>query len=525
MPLKKAMVRAFGTSLIPFLTLALSLPACVAVDHANKGSGNSGAGGAGASDGSGATASGGAGSGGKKSSGGSAGKDDGPPPTNSTPALDTFDAHVTGREGDDLTLSASGTDAEGDVLFLGAKFTDDSDAPVDVFDTHWDGVVDSAEDRLLFDVSLLGTKRFDGTVTLPGFATRFRTATKLVVHLEDQAGNVSDDQTVVIGQQEVKSLGEACDPDIIESRCAPGLACAGKKPVCTAGGPPDLTNVLYARSSEDGPRLLAAGADPDDDLAALRLEFFDDAGSPVSIDLDGDQVPDKSSWDLDVYGSSVHGSFFVRDQMGLGFEGISPRMKVTPIDGQGNQGPTKSISISAPFEQVDLHQCDYRGFDACGVGSICAPGLARSPNTCTSFTTVRKGLCSAAPVLDPAKSVTTVYGRAEGVSIWDPPLGCTQVGWTHRPEGLAKVHLASAVKRLTLTTALPETRIDTVLYLIADTVPGCGAPVTSKTLCNDDSQGYASSITATNVAAGDYIVVVDSAGEEGGSYGLKLSIE
>src|ERR1043165_7009726 len=173
------MVRVFGTSLIPFLTLALSLPACVGVDHANKGSGSSGAGGASgaaASDGSGATSSGAASSGGKKSSGGSGGKDDGPPPTNSTPALDTFDAHVTGREGDDLTLSASGTDAEGDVLFLGAKFTDDSDAPVDVFDTHWDGVVDSAEDRLLFAVSLLGSKRFDGTVTLPGFATRFRAA-------------------------------------------------------------------------------------------------------------------------------------------------------------------------------------------------------------------------------------------------------------------------------------------------------------------------------------------------------------
>jgi hypothetical protein len=523
------MVRAFGSSLIPFLTLALSLPACVGVDHANKDSGKAGSGGA-AGDGSGATGSGATGSGatgsgGKKGTGGSGGKDEGPPPTNSTPSLDSFDAHVTGREGDDITLSASGTDAEGDVLFLSTKFTDSAGNPVNVFDTHWNGVADGPEDRLLFDASLVGDLRFDGTVTLPGFGSRYRDAAKVVVHLEDEAGNLSEDQTFDIGQQAEKLLGEACDPDILESRCTIGLSCTGKKPVCTTGGAPDLTNVLYARSSENGPRLLAAGADPDDDLAALRLEFFDNAGAPVKIDLDGDQIADKASWDLDVYGSSVRGSFFVFDQMGLGFDAVSPKMKVTPIDGQGTEGATKTITISAPFEQADLHPCDYRGFDTCGQASLCAPGLARATNSCTTLTSVRKTLCSSAPVLDPAKSVTKVYGRAEGVSVWDPPAGCTQVGWTHRPEGLAKVHLSTAAKRLTLSTAVPETRIDTVLYLIPDTVPNCGAPVTARTLCNDDFQGYSSSISAANVAAGNYIVVIDSANEEGGSYGLTLTVE
>jgi hypothetical protein len=483
------------------------------VDHGTKG-GSSGSG----ADGN--SAAGGASSGGKAGSGGT---DDGPPPTNTTPSLDVFDAHVTGRYGDDLTLSASGTDAEGDVLFLSARFTNDAGDAVDVFDSHWDGIADSAEDRLLFDTSLLGHPRFDGTVTLAGFATRYFDATSVVLHLEDSAGNVSDDQTVAIGQQVEKKAGESCDLDIVASRCERGLSCSGKKPVCTAGTAPDLVNVLYMRST-DGPRLLAAGGDADDDIATLRLEFFDGAGSPVKIDLNGDQIPDATTWDLDAYGSSDHGSFFLKDQLGLGFEAISPRMKLTPIDGEGSTGTTKSIAISAPFEQVELHQCDARGFDTCGTADLCAPGIIGSKNSCTAATTVRKGVCSAAPVLDPAKSITTAYGRAEGVSLWDPPAGCTQPGWTRRPEGLAKVHLSSVARHLTVTTALPETRSDTVLYMVADNVPDCGATVISKTPCNDDTKGYSSSISADNVPAGDYLVIIDSVSESGGSYGVTVSV-
>ncbi len=500
------MIRSLRTALIPFLTLAIS--ACVSVDHGAKG-------GSGSTNGAG----GNPGTGGASGSGG-----DGPAPTNTTPALDVFNAHVTGRDGDDITLSASGTDAEGDVLFLAAHFTNDAGDSVDVFDTHWNGIADQPEDRLLFDASLLGHPRFSGTVTLSGFASRFQDATKVTMHLEDSAGNVSEDQTVSIGQQVEKTLSESCDPDIITSRCERGLSCTGTKPTCHSGQAPALVNALYMRAS-DGPRLLANGGDPDDDLAVLRLEFFDAANAPVKIDLNGDQIPDASSWDLDAYGVSNHGSFFLRDQLGLGFEVISPKMKVTPIDGEGNTGTTKSINIAAPLEQVDRHACDPRGFDTCVAADLCAPGVVGAQNTCTASTTVHKTVCAAAPVLDPAKSVTAAYGRAEGVSLWDPPSGCTQPGWTHRPEGIAKVHLSTLAHHLTLTTALPETRSDTVLYFMPDTVPNCGAPVTSKTLCNDDTTGYSSTISATNVAAGDYIVIVDSVSESGGSYGLLLSVD
>jgi hypothetical protein len=85
--------------------------------------------------------------------------------------------------------------------------------------------------------------------------------------------------------------------------------------------------------------------------------------------------------------------------------------------------------------------------------------------------------------------------------------------------------LSEAAKHLVVTTALPETRIDTVLYMIANTVPNCGNPVNPTTICNDDVHGYSSTISATNVPAGDYIVIVDSAGEAGGSYGLSVTVD
>jgi hypothetical protein len=499
------MVRKLRTALIPLLTLTIS--ACVSVDHGKQGGSASG-------------------SGGNSAAGGASGAsgDDGPPPTNTTPALDTFDAHVTGRFGDDITLSASGTDAEGDVLFLSASFENDSGDPVAVFDTHWDGMPDSNEDRLLFDTSLLGHPRFDGTVTLSGFATRFTDATKVTLHLEDAAGHVSPDKTLAIGQQTEKKQGESCDTDIISSRCERGLACMGTKPTCQPGKTPDLVNLLYMRSG-DGPRLLAAGGDPADNIAALRLQFFDNSGSPVKIDLDGDQIPDADTWDLNAYGASDHGSFFLKDQLGLGFDAISPKMKVTPLDDQGNTGATKPIGISAPFAQADKHSCDPRGFDTCGVASLCSPGVVGATNACDTMSNVRKSICTAATVLDPANSVTTAYGRSAGVSLWDPPAGCTQPGFTSRPESLVKLHLASAASHLTVTSALPETRSDTVIYLIADTAPDCATPVTAKTPCNDDTAGYSSTVTVNDVPAGDYLVVVDSVSEDGGSYGVSVSVD
>ncbi|HEX4337169.1 MAG TPA: hypothetical protein VH062_14725 [Polyangiaceae bacterium] len=504
------MTRVLGKALIPLLTLALS--ACVAVDHGKNGGSSGGSGGDGNS------GTGGTGAGGKGST------DDGPPPTNTTPSLDVFDAHVTGRNGDDLTLSASGTDAEGDVLFLSARFLNDAGDPVDVFDVHWNGIADAPQDRLQFDTSLLGHPRFDGTVTLAGYATLYPEATSVVLHLEDTAGNVSDDQTVTIGLQTEKKLGESCDADIVTSRCERGLACGGKKPVCQAGVAPALVNALYMRSS-DGPRLLAAGGDADDDIATLRMEFFDNAGTPVKIDLNGDQIPDATSWDLDAYGSSDHGAFFLKDQLGLGFEAISPRMKITPIDGEGKTGDPKSITIAAPLEQATLHACDPRGFDTCGTADLCAPGIVGVANSCTAATTVKKGVCAAAPVLDPAKSITTAYGRAQGISMWDPPAGCTQPGWIRRPEGMAKLHLATVAHHLTVTTALPETRSDTVVYLVQNTAADCGGTVTAKTVCNDDTRGYSSTITATEVPAGDYLVIVDSVSESGGAYGVTVTAD
>jgi len=89
-----------------------------------------------------------------------------------------------------------------------------------------------------------------------------------------------------------------------------------------------------------------------------------------------------------------------------------------------------------------------------------------------------------------------------------------------RPEGVARLHLAKAASTLTITTALPETTSDTILYLL----PACAAADATPLGCNDDATGFSSTLTLTNVPAGDYAIVVDMAQPAGGRFGVQVSV-
>jgi hypothetical protein len=534
----------------PSVALSLALGGCISVDHAPKqaggdgaaaGAGSGGAGAGGRSSGSGGRAPGGgsggassaggkSGAGGRSGAGGAAGNggasaggaDAGslPPPSNTTPAADLLDVHVTGREGEDVTFTVSGTDAEGDVLFLSVEFRDASGKPTLVFDTHWDGVADSAADRLLFDRSLLGQPRFTGTVSLPGFVAKWPDAVQVAVHLEDAAGHASPDQTLPIGQQAVRKAGDGCDPVLVLDRCESGLSCGGDPAACQAGVAPDITDIGYF-PSPDGPRLFVAGKDADDDVATLHLEFLSSTGSPVPVDVNGDQIVDGSTWDLDVYGASKGGAFFYVDQLGLGFDAKAPSLAVTPTDGAANAGARKTVKIGAPASRADGQPCDPRGFDSCPSLDVCAPGIAGDKSLCSTISSRRKGLCADAPVIDTGTNVLSAYGRAMGASVWDPPVGCAPTFAIDRPEGVVRLHLAGDAPHLTITTALPETRFDTVVYLL----PSCDTAATAATACSDDDRGTSSTVTADGVKAGDYVIVVDSAHALGGSFGVSVSVK
>jgi hypothetical protein len=146
--------------------------------------------------------------------------------------------------------------------------------------------------------------------------------------------------------------------------------------------------------------------------------------------------------------------------------------------------------------------------------------MTAAANSCVAVSKLQANACSTAPTLDPAKSRLTAFGRAEGVSLWDPPPGCGQTSAVSRPEGVVRLHLGAAAPHLTITTALPETNFDTVLYLL----PACAPAPLASAPCNDDTDGYTSTISADSVAAGDYLIVVDSSQATGGGFGLSVTL-
>jgi hypothetical protein len=67
------------------------------------------------------------------------------------------------------------------------------------------------------------------------------------------------------------------------------------------------------------------------------------------------------------------------------------------------------------------------------------------------------------------------------------------------------------------------TTFDTALYVL----PGCEDSSVDALACNDDVPGAnaASELVLTDVPPGDYIVVVDSFGVEGGTFQLSATVE
>jgi hypothetical protein len=56
-------------------------------------------------------------------------------------------------------------------------------------------------------------------------------------------------------------------------------------------------------------------------------------------------------------------------------------------------------------------------------------------------------------------------------------------------------------------------------------LPACATSSAQAIACNDDDQGYPSTVTAMNVPAGTYTIVVDSAGPDSGQFGLTVATQ
>jgi len=277
-----------------------------------------------------------------------------------------------------------------------------------------------------------------------------------------------------------------------------------------------MVELKYLKAT-DGPLILARGTDPDDDVSTLHVELLDAANKPVTIDLDTNPT---STIDTSPTKLSNLGAFFGMIKGTKPLEMV-PRVRVTPGDALGHQGLPMSANLASVARAGDGGSCDTRGFTGCMDGSLCVATLPATAGKCVKAETAHAAECMAASKLDPEAGVTTAAGRMNGVSLWDPPLGCTNPENTGRPEGVVSLHLGQDVKTLTISTQRPETDIDTVLYVL----PGCAEDTSTALDCNDDDGGYASSVTLSDVPAGDYLIIVESGQLAGGSFGVSVSVQ
>ncbi len=452
---------------------------------------------------------------------GNTAKDAGPTPPKGPATLTSATLANVGRHGDDLRITVKGIDPTGATNAAHLSFSDASGAPVMAFDTNWDGSLDASERRVFFDKGTIGAKATTQTITLAGRMTGAPDVAKVAVAFEGMDGARSNAITVDLVKQAARQSGDACDPAVVIDRCPNGMSCGGMPAACQPGVAPQFTSVAYGPATAiAGPKMMFRGSEPDQDMASINVEFLAANGTPITVDINNDGALIGAIL-LDTSSSSSTPTFFFQNNPAAGFNILVPKIGVTPTDFAGNVGARTIAAVTAAIVKPTGQPCDWNGFDSCASTALCAPGLATSTNTCTSAASLVTASCKAAPKLDPAKGATKAYGHAQGVSLWDAPPGCVPSDATERPEGSVSLHLATAAATLTITTALPETEFDTAVYL----VHGC-APTSAAALgCNDDVDGFSSTLVLKAVPAGDYTIIVESVPRSGGNFGLSVKVD
>jgi hypothetical protein len=263
------------------------------------------------------------------------------------------------------------------------------------------------------------------------------------------------------------------------------------------------------------------GVDPDEDILFVRVDFLTEKNTPISLDLDGDELPDASSFEVEVGIKNRAGGFSFVNEAGWGFETLVPKIGLTAIDSRQNESSTELYGITARLTRQLNQACDLDGFDVCVEGTACLPGRQPGSAYCTTYAQAQSNRCAVAPVWNVQTDAKKFTGFISGYSAWDPPEGCFGATARGRPEAVVKIRVSSNLKRLTLSTSEPETQLDTGIVIL----PACTSAPDKMLGCNDDSDGFTSSVTLTDVIAGDYFVVVESVQSDGGSFALRAIVE
>lgn len=442
----------------------------------------------------------------------------GPAQASASLTLSSATAHVDGRRGQDVRISVTGKQTASGLASVGVTALD-------------------AAGNLLYWVSTQHTSQFDSAtayVVPPGVptdadfsfdivvpftnATLTWSQTKIV--LFDRTDAVSNELLVPIQAQSLRKQDETCDPLSKADRCNSGLDCNATTSACVGHDGPSLTQIAYLTTA-NGTVMLGVGSDNADDIKNMNIEFYDVNGAPVMVDLDNDQsTPHKATSFLETAGlSSSNGYFTFSITPADTFSAVVKKVGLTPTDASNIAGSTLTTTLTAQPSRGSGQTCDIYGFNYCSGNAACGPGLPGANNTCQPVGSMQGTACTAAPVIDIGDPATfLVTGYSQGASLWEPPTDCVSSFSPGRPESLVKLHVPSKTTSITLSTDRRETQIDTVVYVIA----ACGSASPKIFGCNDDGKAgnLTSSLTLTDVAAGDYYVIIDSASGSGGPFGL-----
>ena len=365
--------------------------------------------------------------------------------------------------------------------------------------------------------------------------------------------------TVALAVGACSATGEPRDDAPVQGPSASGGEGASDAGA-TSAAVPEIDRLAFVLTPS-GPRILVAGTDPAGRLESVWLDLLDEAGGPAAIDIDGDGNPESGQLEVPREELDVPGpSFFLEVQGAAGLERFAKRVVARAQQQDGTMGAVHMADLAPLAVRSAGEPCDPRGFDACEGDLVCDDGFARAGGLTCDDTRPRKGSarkgspagndgpagngsaadsdgraceasptagrcedlgaararrCAAAPLLSVGAVVT---GTTRGASLWDPPDGCASALRRGRPEAVFRLRVARATPSLTIETRIGGTNFDSVVTVL----DGCGARA-SALACNDDDPPPVSRVKLTDVAPGDYVVVVDSLTRAGGTFELAVT--
>lgn len=437
--------------------------------------------------------------------------------------LATVAAQVDGRRGERVRFTISGQQVATGLASVAITALDAAGHPLYWYSTHRTAEFDSPTGYWVPD-AIPTDKNFTLELVVP-LTNALLNWGQANVALFDRRDAISNEILVPVQTQPVRNNGQGCDPASKTDRCAAGLECNASSSTCTGHAGPSLTQVAYLTTT-NGVVMLGVGNDNADDVNGMNIKFYDAQGNPVDVDIDNDQTnPRKVSSFLETAGlGASDGVFTFAITPASTFSAVVKKVGLSPVDLVGVTGQAMTTALVSQPSRGSGQSCDIHGFDYCSGNSACSPGLPGASNTCQPIGSLQGKACSAAQVIDTSKPESwLVTGHSQGSSLWEPPTDCIANGTTPLPETVIRLHVASKLATLKLSTDRRETQMDTALYVVS----ACGSASPTVLGCNDDGPAgnLTSELTLTNISAGDYYVIVDAASGGGGSFGLVASMQ